>query len=102
VRASVLRRVGRACGRCDSVSVRTVVPRRRKLWLALAATAELVRSPRPGNTDPVLPECAYLLQVGAHTAPAVPPRHCAIAPPCRRAAAQERRRRAERAPAAAR
>lgn len=49
------------CG-CDSVTVRTVVSRRRKLRLALSASCEVFRAARPRNTDPVLPECAYLLE----------------------------------------
>ena len=46
----------------DSVSSRAVVSRRRKIMLALRATWELVGPDREANTDPVEPECDYLLQ----------------------------------------
>lgn len=45
----------------DSVSRRAVVSKKRKIWLAVHAALEVLRPARPANTEPVLPECQFLL-----------------------------------------
>ncbi|EKX46872.1 hypothetical protein GUITHDRAFT_94128 [Guillardia theta CCMP2712] len=46
----------------DSISRRTVVSKKKKILLAIRACAELVRPPRDICSEPVLPECEFLLK----------------------------------------